>query len=83
MQEDDGEEECGRELLYLDEPRFMTGDGNVCESSQLIIRMRERLEIEKKARRNAEENHLVELQKRLEMERLVEMLQHRLLSRVD
>ncbi|KAF8078479.1 hypothetical protein FPV67DRAFT_56737 [Lyophyllum atratum] len=83
---DRDKEHLGRELhhLHLDEAGFLAEDGHICAGGcscqQLIIRMNECLERERKARRHAEENHLVELQKRLEMERLVEMLQARLLS---
>ncbi|KAG5648108.1 hypothetical protein DXG03_007143 [Asterophora parasitica] len=84
--EDDEEKlERGLDQLQLDEGRLQlqTTDAHVCGDNdmacqQLISRMTECLELERKARRNAEESHLIELQKRLEMERLVEALQKRL-----
>lgn len=39
--------------------------------------MKHSLDVERKARRKAEENHLNELRKRIEMEKLVEKLQGR------
>ncbi|GLB36286.1 hypothetical protein LshimejAT787_0305740 [Lyophyllum shimeji] len=87
MRENDRGEDVGCELhrVHLDEPRFTAGDYDGSKNSQgrcgcrqLIIRMRQSLELERKARRSAEESHLVELQKRLALERLVETLQDRL-----
>ncbi|RDB28898.1 hypothetical protein Hypma_015387 [Hypsizygus marmoreus] len=44
---------------------------------RLLRNMKTSLDIERRARRNAEESHLIELRKRLEMEKLVEELQER------